>query len=342
VGTGKKIEAVIVDGSSAIDQNSIQIKINGTAVTPITKNKVGNETTVTYTQPLPANQLVTVDLLWTDTGARSSTWSFTTGPLPGNTFVIEAEDFNTGGGQTIAIASTMPYRGNAYSNLAAVVGIDYDRNNQGDSPLYRIGEVNNVPMDPGPGDFDRGGWDMTVNYKIGWAGNGHWYDYTRTFPAGSYNVYAALSHGDPAASGVIGGSLQLVTAGQTTTNQTLSQLGTFSGPRTGGWGANRLLPLMNGGTMASVPLSGQQTIRFTLADGDYDFLAFVPSAPAGPLFSPLVLSGGSFTLQWTGTGTLQETTSLSPSNWQPSANQANPQTVTPGTTGSKYYRIFSP
>jgi hypothetical protein len=345
VGTGKKVEAVIVDGSSPIDQNSIQIKINGTAVSPITKNKVGNETTVTYTQPLPANQLVTVDLLWTDSGARSSTWAFTTGPLPGNTFVIEAEDFNTGGGQTVAIASTMPYTGNAYSNLAAVLDIDYSRNNQADSPLYRIGEVNNVPMDPGPGDFDRGGWDMTVNYKIGWAGNGHWYNYTRTFPAGSYNVYAALSHGDsPASTNVIGGSLQLVTAGQTSTNQTLTQLGTFSGPRTGGWGANRLIPLMSGGSVASVPLSGQQTIRFTLSDGDYDFLAFVPSAPAGPQFSPPVLSNGSFTLQWTtapGT-TLEQTDSLTPPNWQPAPNQANPQTITPGVTGSRFYRIKGP
>jgi len=341
VGLGKKIEAVIVDGSSAIDQNSIQIKINGTAASPITKNKVGNETTVTYNQPLPANQLVTVELLWTDTGARSSTWSFTTGPLTGNTFVIEAEDFNTGGGQTIAVASTMPYTGNAYSNLAAIVGIDYNRNNQGDSPLYRIGEANNVPMDA-TGDVDRGGWDMTVNYKIGWAGNGHWYDYTRTFPAGSYNVYAALSHGDPAASGVIGGSLQLVTAGQTTTNQTLTQLGTFSGPRTGGWGSNRLLPLMDAGSVASIPLSGEQTIRFTLSDGDYDFLAFVPGSAAGPRFSPVALSGGSFTLQWTGTGTLQETDSLSPANWQTATSQANPQTVTPAATGSRYYRIFSP
>jgi hypothetical protein len=355
VGTGKKVEAVIVDGSTAIDQNSIQIKINGTAVTPITKNKVGSQTTVTYTQPLPANQLVTVELSWTDTGARSSTWSFTTGPLTGNTFVIEAEDFNTGGGQTVAIASTMPYTGNGYSNLNAVVGIDFLRPHQADSPLYRFGETNsvplagypavvNVPMDPGPGDFDRGGWDMTVNYKIGWTGGGQWYNYTRTFPAGNYNVYAALSHGDPITStSRVKGTLQQVTAGANSTNQTVVQLGAFDGPATGGWGVNRLVPLMSGGAVASVALSGTQTLRFTTDSGDYDFFALVPGgSPPGPQFSPLVLSGGSFTLQWIGTGTLQETATLSPANWQPSSSQANPQTVTPAATGSKYYRIFSP
>jgi hypothetical protein len=356
VGTGKKVEAVIVDGSTPIDQNSIQMKINGTAVTPITKNKVGNETTVTYNQPLPANQVVTVDLLWTDTGARSSTWAFTTGPLTGSTFVIEAEDFNTGGGQTVANASNMPYTGNAYSNLNAVVGVDFLRPHQVDSPLYRFGETNsvpfpgypaevNVPMDNGPGDFDRGGWDMTVNYKIGWTGANQWYNYTRTFPAGSYNVYAALSHGDPITStSRVRGSLQQVTAGVNSTNQTVVQLGTFDGPATGGWGVNRLVPLTSGGAVASVPLSGVQTLRFTTDSGDYDFFALVPGAPAGPQFSPPSLSGpgGSFTLQWTGTGTLQQTDSLTTPNWQPAPIQTNPQTVTPGVTGSKYYRIFSP
>ena len=198
-------------------------------------------------------------------------------------------------------------------------------------------------MDPGPGDFDRGGWDMTVNYKIGWAGNGHWYNYTRTFPAGSYNVYAALSHGDPAASGVIGGSLQLVTAGQTTTNQTLTQLGTFSGPRTGGWGSNRLLPLMDGGNVASIALSGEQTIRFTLSDGDYDFLAFVPGSAAGPRFSVPTLSGTSVTITWTGTGVLQEATVLtgSPTDWTDVSPPptGNTYQATSATTGNRYYRI---
>src|SRR5213079_362711 len=161
VGLGKPVQVVIVDGSTAVDQNSITIKLNGTAVSPITKNKVGSETTVTYSQPLPANTLVTVEVSWTDAAPRASSWSFTTGILPGTTFVIEAEDFNTGGGQTQPTASTMPYFGNAYSNLSAIVGIDFLRPHQSDSDLYRKGETNsvpvpgypavvNVPMDPGP------------------------------------------------------------------------------------------------------------------------------------------------------------------------------------------------
>jgi len=166
VGLGKQVQVVIVDGSTAVDQNSITLKLNGAAVSPITKNKVGNETTVTYSQPLPANTLVTVQVSWTDAAPRSSSWSFTTGILPANTFVIEAEDFNTAGGQTVAAASTMPYLGNSYSNLNAVLGIDFLRPHQADSPLYRARGTNslqipgypannlvNVPMDTGPGDL---------------------------------------------------------------------------------------------------------------------------------------------------------------------------------------------
>jgi len=354
VGVGKQVQVVIVDGSTAVDQNSITLKLNGTAVSPITKNKVGNETTVTYSQPLPANTLVTVQVSWTDAAPRSSSWSFTTGVLPGNTFLIEAEDFNTGGGQTVAAASTMPYLGNSYSNLNAVLGIDFLRPHQADSPLYRARGTNslqipgyptnnlvNVPMDLGPGDFDRGGWDMTVNYKIGWTGANQWYDYTRTFPAANYNVYAALSHGDPPTStSRVRASLQQITAGQTTTNQTVVQLGTFDGPATGGWGLNRLVPLMNGTQLASVPLSGTQTIRLTTDSGDYDFLAFVPGGAAQIRINSIAIASGQVTITWSGGGSLEWTTSLTPTiSWTPTGNSSGSFSEPVATTGNKFYHV---
>src|SRR5207248_10981612 len=125
-----------------------------------------------------------------------------------------------------------------------------------------------------------------------------------------HNVYAGLSNGDPPTrTSRVRASLQQITAGQTTTNQTLVQLGTFDGPATGGWGLNRLVPLMNGGVMASVPLSGAQTIRLTTDSGDYDFLAFVPAA-AALRFNPNTLSGATVTVSWTGYGTLLQAAAL--------------------------------
>ena len=58
-----------------------------------------------------------------------------------------------------------------------------------------------------------------------------------------------------------------------------------------------------------------------------------------PKFNPVTLSGGSITLSWTGTGTLQETSTPETSaSWIASANQSNPQTV-PTTAAMKFYRI---
>jgi hypothetical protein len=56
-----------------------------------------------------------------------------------------------------------------------------------------------------------------------------------------------------------------------------------------------------------------------------------------PKFNPVILSGGNITLSWTGSGTLQETTTLD-GNWTDAANQSNPQTV-PTTGPQKFYRV---
>jgi hypothetical protein len=73
-----------------------------------------------------------------------------------------------------------------------------------------------------------------------------------------------------------------------------------------------------------------------------DNLAFyngpAPETGGGPAAKLTIASiAGTATLSWTGTGTLEEATSLT-GNWTTSANQANPQAVQ--TTGAaKFYRI---
>ncbi|HEX7863108.1 MAG TPA: lamin tail domain-containing protein [Verrucomicrobiae bacterium] len=196
-----------------------------------------------------------------------------------STFIIEAEDFNHGGGQHVAAASTMPYLGGAYNNLGAVVNVDYfEPADDGSSPEYRMGENPNVPMTQNP-DMNRGTWSVTTNYRIGWIAAGDWYNYTRTFPAGQYKVSAALSH-ESTAEGMLAGALQRVTAGATTTSQTVQQLGVFSAAGSGGWGANNLVPLVDGlGNQVVLNLSGLTTLRFTAQSGDYDYLRFDPLLP---------------------------------------------------------------
>ena len=60
--------------------------------------------------------------------------------------------------------------------------------------------------------------------------------------------------------------------------------------------------------------------------------------PTEAEFNPPTISDGQVTLSWTGTGMLQESGNLV--DWSNSANQANPQTITPdGANPAKFYRI---
>src|SRR5207249_1637204 len=45
-----------------------------------------------------------------------------------------------------------------------------------------------------------------------------------------------------------------------------------------------------------------------------------------PRFNAPTISAGNITISWTGSGTLEQTDSLSPPNWLPAPSQANPQT----------------
>ena len=57
-----------------------------------------------------------------------------------------------------------------------------------------------------------------------------------------------------------------------------------------------------------------------------------------PRLNAPTISPAGATISWTGTGTLEQTASLSPPNWTNAPSQANPQTV-PATGGSRFYRV---
>lgn len=201
-------------------------------------------------------------------------------PTPAQSlFIIEAEDFNHGSGQHVATASQMPYLGGAYNGLGGTAGVDYNQPaDDGSSPEYRIGENPNVPMTQN-GDMVRGSWTLNTNYRIGWTEVGDWYNYTRTIPAGQYKVSVALSHASTDA-GTLRGTMQRITAGANTANQTVQQLGVFDAPGSGGWGLNNLVPLTDGGgTVVVLNLSGVTTLRFTAESGDIDYFRLDPVLP---------------------------------------------------------------
>ena len=64
-----------------------------------------------------------------------------------------------------------------------------------------------------------------------------------------------------------------------------------------------------------------------------------PPPEEPPVFDPITLSDGQVTISWTGTGILEESDDVA-GPYTESANQNNPQTVTP--VGNKYYRLRQP
>jgi hypothetical protein len=303
------VSAILVDGVNPVDPATVTLSVGGTAVQP-TVTKTGNRTTVTY-QPATAFNPGSQHPVSLTFNGRTVNWTFQVGALPKASFFIEAEDFNYDSGQTRPEASQMPYKGGAYSGLSAVLGVDYQRPHEPSGQFYRLGEQNNVPMSF-TGDRDRNELgEIVVNYRVGWIGEGQWYNYTRTIPQGEYNIYAAMSH-DGANPNMLRGTLQRVTAGSNTANQTLEQLGSFNAGATGGWDNIALVPMRTeGGDTAAVPLSGQTTLRFTTSSGDIDFLLLVPTQEVEPGDRVAVArDGNNVTITWEGAGTLEQAESI--------------------------------
>ena len=356
-----KVRLTIEDFSTAVNSSTVKLSFDGVDVTSTaTVNKTADTTTVTYTPSLLAGGSThTCELRYADNGTppltQTNSATFTVSAAIGTPgqFLIEAEDFDHDGGQAVVGASTMPYLGGAYAGLGAKLGIDYADSDAADSFPYRPSLTNlvnganaNVNMDQqldaGTLDVVRAdAWTLTANYKIGWAGVGNWYNYTRTFPPNTYQVWAALSH-DPTDG--LRGSLSQVTAGVGTTNQTVVALGTFDAPTSGAWGTDNLVQMKDsGGNPAVISLSGVQTVRFNASSGDYNYLLFVPGV--APLrFNAPTISGNTITISWTGgTATLQQANGLTgnQNDWSDVAPQpaGNTFMVTPAATGWKFYRL---
>jgi len=279
--------AVVVESSSPVTyqwaKNSIPIP-NATANPFVIAN--ADHTAIGDYSVTVSNKNGTVSTLSSENNTRAL--------LVGG-FLIEAEDFNYNGGQTTNVASVMPYLGGAYAGLRSVLDVDFfhDGDNSGGA-AFAYNRMD--PADTGvieikgpndPNDRFRGDFTITANYALGWTAATEWQNYTRTFPAGNYVVYAGAAHDGRAANEinlilskvanptVIDGSSIGVEGKQ----QGLTKLGTFLGPGTGGWSSNDLFPLRDGdgtGPITQVALGGTETLRLTFnaTDGDADFFLF--------------------------------------------------------------------
>ena len=205
----------------------------------------------------------------------------------------EAEDYDYGGGQTYDPAITT----DEYMNATGTQEIDYhDTTTAAGTHAYRPGDTAATEVNgDGPPRLAYIGTALT-DYDVGWYDNGDWNNYTRTIPAGQFNVILRAANGSGGNGGL---ALSQVTGGVGTTTQTNVNLGTFTIPATGNWQAYTWVPLRDaGGNLVKLIGAGaqqKQTLRATSAGGlNANFYILIPANTNQPTINNVYPNGTAF------------------------------------------------
>ncbi|MBI2946459.1 MAG: hypothetical protein HYY23_02360 [Verrucomicrobia bacterium] len=322
------VKAVIVDGSNKINAASVTMTLDGAAI-KATATKTGDTTTVTAPQltGLAEGSKHTLTLSYSDTstppGTRTVSWDFgvkiTEKTFVAGTLFIEAEDVDYGKGKYLKdpklIGMSGTYVGGAYEGLGTADDKGFDWNtNDNAGQAYRTDTGIAAGKKDGSAGAERGGFQVSTWWTLGWNDAGEWYNYTRDFPtpAKDYQVYGHLSSGGAAINIRVD---QIVSGqGQADAQQVKKTLGYFKpGRATAGWDVLEIFPMTDiDGNPTTVNLGGNVTLRTTIVAGsnsDQDYFAFVPVTTPPPTERPKISSvksdGKNLTLEWAGTATLQ-------------------------------------
>ena len=257
-----KMSFSIASPSSAVNANGIQLTLNGVNVSSnLVISGAGTENvSVSYTNLLLDTIYIGQINVTNSAGANvSAPVRFDT--FHSTYFTWEAEDFDFNGGQFIdnpVISTNSP---SSYYNQIGTSNVDeYVPNYSATQPhLWRTNDQVSTDV---AGDTPRSQFTAAgiPDYQVGYFNPSNWVNYTRTFPAGTYNIYARVANGN---GGLANCYLAEVTSGEGTTNQTTTQLGAFqfSGR---GWNAFDFIPLTDPwGNVLAVTLNGQTTLQVT-------------------------------------------------------------------------------
>jgi hypothetical protein len=263
-----------VNSSVGIAKSNVVLNLNGVNVSGLVFS--GSSTLWNVTYPVKTNGLYTAIITLTDSaGTTKSTNVFNT--FDASDYQWEAEDYDYGNGQFHDNPQT-----DSYLSQAGVSGVDYleaDPNGPGRSSgnPYRPADGQNIP-DTTAGDQARSQFvnAVTTDYSIGSFGPGSWANYTRHYPAGTYNVMGRFAEGAAVTHATL---TQLVGA-------TTNFLGTFTIPPQG-WGTWEWSSMLdNNGNPARVTLDGSaQLLRLggsqsgSEPEVNVNFFMLVPATP---------------------------------------------------------------
>jgi hypothetical protein len=290
-----------------VTAGNIQLTLNGTAINGLITSGSPNLLNVSY--PVQTNISYTAVITITDShGTSSSTNKFDTFDI-NTTYTWEVEDYDyTDPGTLIAgqfIDNNPPLPSlpsvDTYSGLGATEGIDEKddaHTGSGYRPVTGVGagafglNIGGLEFETA-GDVSRAQYTSgTVDYNIGFNDGGNWANYTRNYPAGTYNVYMRCASPNGNASEA---SFAHVTGGWGTTNQTTTVLGNFAATASGGYHTFNWAPLMASGSLYQLVLTNTttNTFRVTVTGGGYNnnFYALVLADPNIPTISGLYPNG---------------------------------------------------
>ena len=278
-----------INSATAIDASGISVQLIGTnlwgqgAANFLSVGSglsvSGPSTSLTFSANLNTNTIYKAVIIATDSNGGAATTNVVFDTIS-PTYTFEAEDYDYNSGQFIDNPQT-----NAYANLNGIEGVDtHVGNSLSGAWSYRNQAYLSGGLETEPcGDFQRAQYAASglTDYNIGFNDGGNWGNYTRTLPAGTYNVYMRAANGNGGQSD--SASLSLVTAGLGTANQTVLKLGTFGVPNTGGWQTYSWVPCKDvQGNLVQLTGGSVKTLRITTDGGNYNanFYLLVPANPS--------------------------------------------------------------
>lgn len=210
---------------------------------------------------------------------------------------IEAEDYNFGGGKFFDSPRLTPegvFDPDGYQRQAGVAGVDFwDARSETSPPVSRYRPDDPVATERSP-DFARekflllGGAEGNVfDYVVQDLRAGEWRNYTRTFPAGAYELRLRQRVG--ASAPAVAALEQVISAADASVPETLP-LGVFLAATTSSRFQTVPLTDATGGRTVLVRLSGEERLRLSQLTDDpagtgveQNFLVAIPVAELRPL-----------------------------------------------------------
>ena len=280
--------------SAAVNASGIQLILNGVDLSShlvVSGGGTGN-VTARYTNLL-ADTIYIGQINVTNVSGANVSAPVRFDTFSPNYFTWEAEDFDFNNGHFIdnpVISTNSP---NSYYNQVGVSNVDeYVPNYSATQPhLWRTNDqvATDLANDAPRAAFAAAG---IPDYLVGYFNPLNWVNYTKTFPAGTYNLYGRLANGN---GGLASCALAQVISGQGTTSQTTTQLGVFQFSARG-WNSFDFIPLSDvWGNPLVVKLNGQATLRVTsgpLGGGvNMNFFMLAPGTNTPPAIANIYPDG---------------------------------------------------